>query len=124
MRAYSQDLRERVLRALERGDRPAEIARRAGVPTAMENSPIIPPEKSRTSARYRFWKKLAGAMKMLPAIATVASSASRGRLSRGRCGLSERFHHGIQNLHHLPAGLLQQAANQRPSGQIHLPRLL
>jgi len=28
MRAYSQDLRERVLRALERGDRPAEIARR------------------------------------------------------------------------------------------------
>ena len=28
MRAYSQDLRDRVLRALERGDRPAEIARR------------------------------------------------------------------------------------------------
>ena len=28
MQAYSQDLRERVLRALERGDRPAEIARR------------------------------------------------------------------------------------------------
>jgi len=28
MRAYSQDLRERVLRALERGDRPTEIARR------------------------------------------------------------------------------------------------
>ena len=28
MYAYSQDLRERVLRALERGDRPAEIARR------------------------------------------------------------------------------------------------
>jgi transposase len=28
MYAYSQDLRERVLRALERGDRPAQIARR------------------------------------------------------------------------------------------------
>jgi transposase len=28
MRAYSQDLRERVLRALDRGDRPTEIARR------------------------------------------------------------------------------------------------
>lgn len=28
MRAYSQDLRERVLRALLRGDRPMEIARR------------------------------------------------------------------------------------------------
>jgi transposase len=28
MHAYSQDLRERVLRALERGDRPAAIARR------------------------------------------------------------------------------------------------
>jgi transposase len=28
MRAYSQDLRERVLRALARGDRPTEIARR------------------------------------------------------------------------------------------------
>ena len=28
MGAYSQDLRERVLRALERGDRPTEIARR------------------------------------------------------------------------------------------------
>lgn len=28
MYAYSQDLRERVLRALERGERPAEIARR------------------------------------------------------------------------------------------------
>ena len=26
MRAYSQDLRDRVLRALERGDRPMEIA--------------------------------------------------------------------------------------------------
>jgi transposase len=28
MRAYSQDLRERVLRALDRGERPTEIARR------------------------------------------------------------------------------------------------
>ncbi len=28
MRAYSQDLRDRVLRALERGERPTEIARR------------------------------------------------------------------------------------------------
>ena len=28
MAAYSQDLRDRVLRALERGDRPTEIARR------------------------------------------------------------------------------------------------
>jgi transposase len=28
MHAYSQDLRERVLRALERGERPADIARR------------------------------------------------------------------------------------------------
>ena len=28
MRSYSQDLRERVLRALDRGDRPSEIARR------------------------------------------------------------------------------------------------
>ncbi|GAC1419588.1 MAG: hypothetical protein NVSMB6_21550 [Burkholderiaceae bacterium] len=28
MDAYSQDLRERVLRALERGDRPSDIARR------------------------------------------------------------------------------------------------
>ena len=28
LQAYSQDLRERVLRALDRGDRPAEIARR------------------------------------------------------------------------------------------------
>lgn len=28
MRAYSQDLRERVLRAIERGERPAEVARR------------------------------------------------------------------------------------------------
>jgi transposase len=28
MHAYSQDLRERVLRALDRGDRPTEIARR------------------------------------------------------------------------------------------------
>jgi transposase len=28
MHAYSQDLRDRVLRALERGDRPSEIARR------------------------------------------------------------------------------------------------
>jgi len=28
MRAYSQDLRDRVLRALARGDRPTEIARR------------------------------------------------------------------------------------------------
>lgn len=28
MQAYSQDLRDRVLRALHRGDRPAEIARR------------------------------------------------------------------------------------------------
>ena len=28
MQAYSQDLRERVLRALERGERPTEIARR------------------------------------------------------------------------------------------------
>jgi len=28
MQAYSQDLRERVLRALDRGERPAEIARR------------------------------------------------------------------------------------------------
>jgi len=28
MQAYSQDLRERVLRALERGERPSEIARR------------------------------------------------------------------------------------------------
>lgn len=28
MQAYSQDLRERVLRALARGDRPAQIARR------------------------------------------------------------------------------------------------
>src|ERR1039457_4806071 len=31
MQAYSQDLRERVLRALDRGDRPAEIARRCEV---------------------------------------------------------------------------------------------
>ena len=28
MHAYSQDLRDRVLRALERGDRPSDIARR------------------------------------------------------------------------------------------------
>ena len=28
MQAYSQDLRERVLRALDRGDRPSKIARR------------------------------------------------------------------------------------------------
>lgn len=28
MQSYSQDLRERVLRAVDRGDRPAEIARR------------------------------------------------------------------------------------------------
>ena len=28
MQAYSQDLRERVLRALDRGERPSEIARR------------------------------------------------------------------------------------------------
>jgi transposase len=28
MQAYSQDLRDRVLRALDRGDRPTEIARR------------------------------------------------------------------------------------------------
>lgn len=28
MQAYSQDLRDRVLRALDRGDRPSEIARR------------------------------------------------------------------------------------------------
>ena len=28
MQAYSQDLRERVLRALDRGDRPTEIAQR------------------------------------------------------------------------------------------------
>ena len=28
MQAYSQDLRERVLRALDRGDRPTETARR------------------------------------------------------------------------------------------------
>lgn len=28
MHAYSQDLRDRVIRALDRGDRPAEIARR------------------------------------------------------------------------------------------------
>ena len=28
MRAYSQDLRDRVLRALERGERPSQIARR------------------------------------------------------------------------------------------------
>jgi transposase len=28
MQAYSQDLRERVLRALDRGDRPSQIARR------------------------------------------------------------------------------------------------
>jgi len=28
MRAYSQDLRERVLRALDRGDRPTKIAQR------------------------------------------------------------------------------------------------
>ena len=31
MRAYSQDLRERVLRGLERGERPTEIARRLEV---------------------------------------------------------------------------------------------
>jgi transposase len=31
MQAYSQDLRERVLRALDRGDRPAQIARRVEV---------------------------------------------------------------------------------------------
>lgn len=31
MRAYSQDLRDRVLRALERGERPTEIARRLEV---------------------------------------------------------------------------------------------
>jgi hypothetical protein len=31
MQAYSQDLRERVLRALDRGDRPTDIARRFGV---------------------------------------------------------------------------------------------
>ena len=31
MQAYSQDLRERVLRALDRGDRPTEIARRVEV---------------------------------------------------------------------------------------------
>lgn len=31
MRAYSQDLRERVLRALERGERPTSIARRLEV---------------------------------------------------------------------------------------------
>ncbi|MGA3334109.1 MAG: helix-turn-helix domain-containing protein [Terracidiphilus sp.] len=31
MQPYSQDLRERVLRALERGDRPSEIARRFDV---------------------------------------------------------------------------------------------
>jgi transposase len=31
MQAYSQDLRERVLRALARGDRPTEIARRLEV---------------------------------------------------------------------------------------------
>ena len=55
----------------------------AGVPTAIENSPIMPPEKSRMSARYRFWKKLAGAMKMLPMKATAATRASRRRLRRG-----------------------------------------
>ena len=32
---------------------------------AIEKIPIIPPEKSWTSTRYRFWKKLAGAMKTL-----------------------------------------------------------
>jgi transposase len=31
MHAYSQDLRDRVLRALERGDRPSDIARRLEV---------------------------------------------------------------------------------------------
>ena len=31
MRAYSQDLRDRVLRALDRGDRPSDIARRLEV---------------------------------------------------------------------------------------------
>lgn len=31
MRAYSQDLRDRVLRAFERGERPADIARRLEV---------------------------------------------------------------------------------------------
>jgi hypothetical protein len=36
MRAYSQDLRDRVLRALERGDRPAEVA--FGVPQAHGDS--------------------------------------------------------------------------------------
>lgn len=34
MAAYSQDLRERVLRGLERGDRPTEIARRLEVSRA------------------------------------------------------------------------------------------
>jgi transposase-like protein len=28
MHSYSEDLRERVLRALERGERPADVARR------------------------------------------------------------------------------------------------
>jgi hypothetical protein len=31
MEAYSQDLRDRVLRALERGERPVDIARRLEV---------------------------------------------------------------------------------------------
>ena len=31
MHAYSQDLRDRVLRALERGERPSDIARRLEV---------------------------------------------------------------------------------------------
>ncbi len=60
MRAYSQDLRERVLRALDRGDRPTEIARRfevsriwvyqvrgrerkTGVRTSFPNSPDLNP---------------------------------------------------------------------------------
>ena len=57
----------------------------AGVPTAIENNPIMPPEKPWTSVRYRFWKKLAGAMKMLPMKATADSSSSRRRFIRGRC---------------------------------------
>jgi hypothetical protein len=41
MRAYSQDLRDRILHALARGDRPTEIARRF--------------EVSRVQALVRLW---------------------------------------------------------------------
>ncbi len=82
MQAYSQDLRERVLRSLDRGDRPTEIARRFEVSRIW-----VYQVRDRVQATGERGSLRIGGYRQSRSVAAFGSAAtgSRGWRSRSRC---------------------------------------